>query len=174
MKLLVLAFTLVAISFTAARADDETSEHTAQLVGAPADTLGVTMKFDAKAGWSMDYRAKPGATEQHVALPFLPADHAHYWVVVGPGRAPITIVMSSRETVDRATPAIWVIAANGTVAKRWTMGDLFSDQQLAGLRRSVSHVRWLGDAPTLTGSSVGIIADGRAVTIDPVKRTLTR
>ena len=158
-----------------ALADDEGSSHTAALVGASADTLGVIMRFDEKAGWSMDYRARPGATVQRIALPFLPADHAHYEVVVAPGRATITFVMVSREQVDVATPAIWIWRAGGaagTVARRWTMGDLFTADELGKLDRSVSHVWWQKAPLELDRGRVLVDASGRAVAIDPARGTL--
>ena len=130
-----------------ARADDEGSEHTATLLGAAADTLGVSMQFDDRAGWSMDLRVRPGAPTRRIALPFLPADHAHYQVVVGPGRATITFVMASRAHVDLTTGAIWVVepvaahvpgpllrialASLIRVTHRWTLGDLLTADQLA-------------------------------------------
>jgi hypothetical protein len=159
-----------------AAADDEGSEHTASLVGAAADTLGVVVHFDERGGWSMDYRARPGAPGRRIALPFLPADHAHYAIVVGPGRAPLTFVMTSREQVAIDTPAIWVWApadAGGKVTRTWTLGDLFTAEQLGKVSRSISHVWWQQAPLRLDGPRVIVDAGGRAFTIDPVRGTLT-
>lgn len=175
-----LALALVTLAAAAAApapasADDEGSEHTAALIGASADTLGVTLHLTDRRGWSMDYRAKPGAPQQQVALPFLPADHAHYAAVVGPGRATITFVLSSREQVTVDTPAIWVWtpARGGTVSRSWTLGALFTADQLKGVDRSISHVWWQKAAPRLDGARVIVDASGRAFAIDPARGTLT-
>ena len=160
-----------------ARADDEGSEHTASLVGAAGDTLGVVMRFEDKAGWSMDFRPKPGADSRRVALPFLPADHAHYEVVVGAGRTTLAFVMTSRERVELATAAIWTFEPNagtaGTVTHRWTMGDLFTAAQLGKVKRSISHYWWQTTPLRLDGGRVIIDASGRAFAVDPVRGTLT-
>ena len=174
-RTVLLAVALAAAPAVAA-ADDEGSEHTASLVGAAADTLGVTMHFAEKGGWSMDYRARPGAPLRRVPLPFLPADHAHYTVVVGPGRAPITFIMVSRAQVTVDTPAIWVWTpgklAGGTVTRTWKLGDLFTDAQLAKVDRSISHVWWQPTPARLDGARVVVDAGGRAFTVDPARGTL--
>ena len=161
-----------------ARADDEGSEHTAALVGAADDTLGVIMRFEDKAGWSMDFRPKPGATSRRVALPFLPADHAHYHVVVGAGRTTLTFVMTSREQVELPTVAIWTFdpdaGAAGKVTHQWTIGDLFTAEQLGRVGRSISHVWWQTTPLRLDGGRVIVDASGRGFAIDPVRGTLAK
>jgi hypothetical protein len=173
LPLVILPF-LLSLLAAPVRADDERSEHTAVLVGDPADTAGVTMHFEPERGWSMDYRARPGATARRVSLPFLSQDHAHYHVVVGPRRAPVTFVLQSREKLTSKTEVIWVVDRRGQVTWRWTLGQLLSNSQISQLRRSTSHVYWLDDPPALTGSSVEIRTAGAVLTIDPATGAVTR
>lgn len=157
-----------------AAADDEGSEHTAVLLGDPADTLGVRLTHDAKAGWAMDHRARPGAPERHVALPFLPADHAHYLVAVAPGRGTLTFVTTSRERLAHDTPVIWIATADGKVVKSWRLGDVLTKPELGKLRRSISHTWWLGERaqPSVTGATLALPLAHRTIRIDAAARTL--
>jgi hypothetical protein len=174
---LVAVLALAAAGTPPAHADDEGSEHTASLVGAGDDTHGVVMHFDERTGWSLEHRARAGAATRRYLLPFLPADHAHYDVVVGPGRAPITFVLTSREEVTVDTPAIWVwsptrFSGLGRVTSRWTLGDLFTADALARVPRSISHVWWQPSPVRLIAGRVLVDAGGRSYAIDPVRGTL--
>ncbi len=103
---LALAVVVMLSTSTAAQADDEGSEHTMQLYGDSTDTLGVSIRFEEKAGWTMAFRPRPGATPLKIALSFLPADHAHYALVVGPKRQWLALITKSRPTISGKATAI--------------------------------------------------------------------
>lgn len=143
---IALLFGLLALAPAPAHADDcrGTSAH---LVGDAADTLGVTVTFSPKTGWTMAVRPKPGAPVIESTLP-LPTEHAHYLAYVLPGRAAIAIVESSAG-VTKARPQpvagdriAWLFASDGKLVRTWTYGDVLTKPELANLRRSISHVSW--------------------------------
>lgn len=134
---------------SAALADDEGSEHTAQLVGDASDTLGVTVAFDAKLGWSMAVRPQPGAEVRSSQLAALPRHHAHYLVYVAPGRKAIAFVEQSagvtteRKAIAASDPVAWVFAADGKLLRSWTYGQVLTPAELAKAPRSISHQWWI-------------------------------
>ncbi len=155
-----------------ARADDEGSEHSVQLAGAADDTLGVTVRYRKTGGWAMDLRPKAGARVRKLSLPFLPADHAHYWAVVAPKRASVTFVMSSRGALTPTTPAVWIVSARGALIKMWRLGDLLTAAQIRTLPRSISHVSWLSKPPALNRSTIVLATPHGAARIDPKRARL--
>ncbi len=155
-----------------ALADDEASSHTAQLVGKSSDTLGVTLSHDRKAGWQARIRARPGAKQETIALRFLPADHAHYHVVVGPDRAWLAFITESRPQLHNKDIAVWLVTPGGKVTKTWSFGDIMSDKERESLPRSISHTRWLTAQPSLAKGTVTLSMDGRKVRIVPAKKRL--
>lgn len=170
--------TLVSLSVLAALtssavADDEDSEQTAMLMGEASDTLGVTVTFDAKAGWSMRVRPAPGAEERSFALPALGKRHAHYIAYVAPGRSKITFVEVSHGMHDRndipgaSTTLAWTYSPKGRLLYKTTYGQVFSAAQRKAFLQSVSHVLW-SDVPTLTAEGLAIkVADSeRRVVVD--------
>lgn len=165
---------VVALAPSAAAADSELSEHTAELIGDPADTIGVVMHFDAKGGWSMDYRDQPGAAARRVALPFLPADHSHYWVVVGQRRKQLVFIVASRPQLTVKTAAIWVTDGAGKVAKEWPLGAMLSAKRVAGLSRSISHTQWLDGKPALKGRRIVLRSGGQEISLDSKRLVLKR
>lgn len=158
-----------------AEADDEASEHTAVLVGAAADTMGISVYFTEAAGWSMDLRTAPGQPTRTVALPFLDAGHAHYAVAVGPGREAFGFVMVSRARgVERDTVVAWVVAPDGTVLRSLAARQLHRGAAL-GLTGSVSHDDLTVGPVTLRGSRIELpLGRGREATLDLVRRALVR
>jgi hypothetical protein len=65
---LTIGLSVLLAAMAAAHADDERSEHSASLFGADGDTIGVTISFDARSGWSMQVRPRPGAEVQSSRL----------------------------------------------------------------------------------------------------------
>lgn len=171
----VLILSLVsALSMPSAWADDEDSEHSAQLLGDAADTMGVMMGFDAQNGWTMAYRSKAGAKQQHLSLPFMKTSHAHYVVAVPEGRAPLIVVLASaeRNTVDSRTEVLWLLDVSGKVSKRWTLGELLPAKQLA-LRDSISHSWWYEALPVLKNKVLTLqTINSSRVVLDLEKKSL--
>ncbi len=157
-----------------AQADDEVSEHTAELFGAQDDTIGVYLNFDTQGGWGMSFRPKPGAKMVDVPLAFLPADHAHYAVVVGPHRRWLTFITQSRSDIDAKTTALWTINAKGAVIKKWTFGELMTAAEIAGLKKSISHTWWLTSAPILVGQRIELRLSTHRVIVVPLTSKLKR
>lgn len=169
---LALALALLALAAPAA-ADDEGSEHTVQLVGADADTLGVTVAFDATAGWSMTVRPRPGAAPRTFKLAALGTGHGHFHVYVAPGRQRITFVETyigldrarTQVTASDAFARTW--SAGGTLLHTVTYGQVFSAAERAKFQRSVSHLRWLGSATvTKAGLALAVDGSGRTIVVD--------
>lgn len=88
----------------------------------------------------MNFRPAPGAVQKRVKLGFLPADHAHYRVVVGPGRSMLTFVLTAREAIDAGTEMVWMVDGRGRLVKKWTAAELGVD--VSTLRRTAGHVWW--------------------------------
>lgn len=156
------------------QADDEGSEHTAELYGDDADTIGVYVKFDTKVGWGMTFRPRPGAATLDVPLAFLPADHAHYAVVVGPDRRWLTFITQSRAELDAKTTAVWTMNAKGTIVKTWTFGDVMTESERAHLQRSVSHTSWLTAAPIVGGHRIELRLATHRMIVAPLTSELRR
>ncbi len=157
-----------------AAADDESSEHTAQLFGNDADTLGVYMKFDTKTGWHMTFRPKPGAVPLEIPLAFLPADHAHYAVVVGPRRHWLTFITQSRSDIDLKATAVWTMNAKGKVVETWPFGDFMNARELKNVRRSISHTHWLESVPIVGGNLIELRLATHRMIISPLTLKLRR
>lgn len=159
-----------------ALADDEGSEHTAQLGGAEADTLGVQVRFaepgTSPAMWSMDFRARPGAPTQHLELPFLPTTHAHYQVMVAPGRRSVTFVLQSTETLSLDSEVVWVVDRNGTLRATLRLEHFMDNEGLATLERSISHVQWLRTPAAMTNKGIELRTVQRRYVLDPIARKL--
>ena len=170
--LLSLALVLVATAVPAA-ADDEASEHTAKLVGDTADTLGVAVKFDDQAGWSMTVRARPGAKERTVALAPLGTGHRHVTVYVAPKRARITIVETyigldaKRLQLAASDPFAWTWSPDGKLLRTVTYGQAFSAAERAKFQRSISHLSWLeGMKVTKAGLELAVAGSSRTIVVD--------
>lgn len=169
-----LAVTLaLVLQLTPALADDEASEHTAQLAGDPADTLGVIVNFAEKTGWSMTIRPRPGANEKTVKLP-IPAEHAHYLVYVAPKRAAVAIVEVStgvttqRPKLAKSDGLAWVFAPDGSLRKRFSYGDVFTQAELDGADRSISHWNWMTGS-TVTKRAINFTTSKRTIELDAVR-----
>jgi hypothetical protein len=165
-----LACLAIALLARTATADDEASEHTAHLVGDPQDTLGVTVAFDAKTGWSMTVRAKPGADQRTYALA-LPRHHAHYLVYVAPGRRAIAFIETSagitaaRAKLDPKDTLAWVWSPDGKLVRSWRYGQVLTAKQLANPQRSKSHLDW-NEGFQLTAAGLELpVADGSRIAI---------
>jgi hypothetical protein len=170
MRSLGLALLAIALLARTAAADDEASEHTAHLVGDPKDTLGVTVAFADKTGWSMTVRAKPGADQRTHALA-LPLHHAHYLVYVAPGRSAITFVeisagiSATRRKLDPKDTLAWVWSPAGKLVRSWRYGQVLTAKQLANPQRSKSHLDW-NDGFKLTAAGLELpVADGSRTAI---------
>jgi len=175
-----LALVFMMLLPAAALADDEGSEHTAQLVGDSADTLGVTVTFDDAAGWSMSVRAKPGDALKTFQIA-MPKRHAHYVVYVTPKRSAIAFVEVSagietgRDKVGAKDQIAWVWSpTDGKLVRSWTYGQLFTPAELGNLRRSVSHAAWhSGHAVTKAGLELKVDgAKPRTIVLDAKATTL--
>lgn len=164
----VLAF--LAVLASPAAADDETSEHTMQLLGATADTVGVMANYDEANGWSLTVRAKPGA-DPVTFKPALPTIHAHYIAYVTPGRGSIAIVEVSAGRAPTAKDTIaWVYLPDGRLLRNWTFGAVVDAKELADSLSSTSHHSVLRDFQQTTaglgwltrkgGRAVLLAADG--------------
>lgn len=173
-----LALLTLVLAGRPAQADDEGSEHTAGLYGAPADTAGVMMTWSDKTGWSLAVRARPGADEKTTVLP-LPKIHAHYAVFVAPRRTAIAIVELSagirdtRPSLAAADGLAWVFAPDGKLLARWTYGQVLTKGELATPARSASHLRWTSDVKASPkGLSFAIAHATRSLTLDAAAHTL--
>jgi hypothetical protein len=169
----LVSLSMIAALAVPASADDEASEQTAELMGEAADTLGVTVAFDAKAGWSMRVRPAPGETEQTYTLAALGKQHAHYVVYVAPGRSKITFVevshgMRDPKDIPRASSTLaWTYSPKGRLLYKTSYGQVFSATERGKFLQSVSHVRWT-EMPHVTDQGLAIkVADSkRTVVVD--------
>jgi hypothetical protein len=144
----------VVVAGAPAAADDERSEHTAVLVGADADTLGVKLSFDKSAGWSMDVRAKPGADVVTSKL-VLPTTHGHYIAYVSPGRESIAFVaLSAGAPMNAKQTFAWVYSPAGTLLREWTLGAVVPAADLEDTRVSMSHYGWAKDGFARTKAGI--------------------
>ena len=167
------------VMFTgSAAADDEGSEHTAQLVGASSDTLGVSAAFDEKTGWQMTVRAKPGADEKTIKLPQIPKHHAHYLVYVTPGRKQIAWVEISagattkRTTLDAKDKLAWVYSPDGKLLRSFTYGQVLTKDEIAKHDRSVSHMMWSTEhKASAFGLEVKVAGSGKTRLLDVSTKT---
>jgi hypothetical protein len=168
------ALLLLALAPTA-HADDEGSEQTAVLVGDNADTMGVIVHFNAIDGWTMEARAKPGATPVKTTLA-LPKDHGHYLAYVAPGRTAIAFIALSIGHAPTDKDMLgWAYAPDGKLLRSWTYGVLASSElDPTRTRRSVSHWDWAGDTwkQTSEGLTFEVRASKRVVTLSSDATTL--
>ena len=152
-----LACFAVAALATTAAADDEASEHTAQLMGADADTVGVSVAFAESDGWSMTVRPTPGANPITTKLA-LPKTHGHYLAYVAPGRRAIAFVEVSAGRAPGAKDiAGWVYAPDGKLLRSWTFAAIVDGKELADTHASVSHWSVFGDGTKLTAAGLELV-----------------
>lgn len=148
---------------TPAHADFEMSEHTVQLVGATADTLGVTIEHDE--AWSMTVRPTPGADPITSKLT-LPNEHAHYIAYVTPGRTSIALVALSTGRAPTAKDTIgWVYLPDGTLLRSWTYGAVVDAKDLAHSSISIAHHGVLRDFSVGSGVTFVTGRTGRSVVL---------
>lgn len=174
--------TLLALAAsTTAYADDEASEHTAQLMGSDKDMLGVTVNFDEKAGWTMDIRAKPGADLKTVKLAQLPAHHAHYVAYVSPDRTAVTFIETSmgvtkqRMAISAKDPIAWTFSPDGKLLRSWQYGAVLTKAELAKGQRSTSHVSWSSDIKVdAKGLELTVESSGAKLRLDPAAKKWSR
>lgn len=141
LPLAALAGTYLAVQAQPALAD-RASNFTATLIGASADTLGVTVVHDAK-GWSMKVRAKPGATEKTISVA-APATHGDYLVFVAAGRSRIAWIevgdTNGRPKGDE--PAVWIYGTATDKVVTIPFKQLFSEDELAAIPFSTAGAYW--------------------------------
>ena len=168
----------LAIFTGSAVADDEGSEHTARLVGADKDTLGVTVAFDEKAGWKMTVRARPGAAEKTVTLTQIPTHHAHYVVYVTPGRKQIAWVEISagvttkRMALKASDKLAWVYSPGGKLLRSFTYGQVLGKDEIDAPDRSRSHIMWTTQhEATASGLELRVARSGKTRVLDVGAKT---
>jgi len=167
-------FALLAILLAAApaAADDETSEHTAQLLGAETDTLGVQVDWTDATGWSMTVRPSPGADAITTKLA-LPKSHAHYIAYVAPGRRAVAFVEVRAGRAPGAKDIVgWVYAPDGQLLRSWTFGAVARSKELASTRVSTSHFSVLQDPRLVQQGVTFATTSGRIVMLAADATTL--
>lgn len=160
------ALTLVALLASSAAADDEGTEHSMQLLGAPADTVGVVTSYDAKGGWSLTVRAAPA--DPVTFKPALPNIHAHYIAYVTAGRASIVIVEVSAGRAPSAKDTLAsVYLPDGRLLRSWTFGAVVDATELADSQSSTSHHSVLRDFQQTSAGTLNWLTrkGGRMVTL---------
>ena len=178
LRTLLALLVLCVATLAPALADDEGSEHTAVLAGDSADTIGVTTAFDAKTGWSMTVREKPGATARTYSVG-VPPGHSHFVVYVSPARTAITWMESSPGydgkplQIDGKRTLAWVYSPQGKLVRTFTYGSVFTSKQIAAFPRSTSHIRWHeGFKATAKGLEVTVAGGKRTIVLDTAATTL--
>ena len=165
--------TALALAAPPARAD-RPAEFSSQLVGADADTAGVTILHEAKQ-WTMKVREAPGKTERTIAVA-APADHGDYVIFVAPGRKQIAWVrVGDVKPLVATEPAVWIYGL-GATATEIPFEHLFTPAELAGIPRSTAGSSWISARPTWTGGTLAIATHLKGVTvaIDAAHGTATR
>ncbi len=163
-------FGVVLVTAAPAVGDTEGSEHTVALIGAEADTLGVTVAWDDATGWSMTARPKPGATAVTTRLTALGTAHVHYLAYVAPGRTSVTFIEHSAGRAPGAKDAIArVYALDGKLVRSWRFDEVVSPRDLKHTRASISHFAWSTDGFTLTRAGLALTtrATKRKVVLAP-------
>jgi hypothetical protein len=169
------AIALSALALAAPARADDCTQWSAQLIGADADTIGVTVDRDSTGAWTMAVRPKPGADVVESTVIDVPTDHAHVWVYVSPGRKRIVWILASsdHQRVRPGEPFVWTYDARGKRLHTGKLGAVFTQDELDRLPRSISHFSWAsGDAvakgarltiPTIAGGSIVIDDAGSRV-----------
>ena len=149
-------------------ADDEGSEHTAVLIGAPDDAIGVTVQFDDHDGWSLSV-IDPHSHVEHSHTVALGKQHAHYVAYIAPGRVSVTFVEISRgDAPAAADPLATVWSSDGKLLRTWSYEQVLTPAERGSLRRSVSHFGWTESYGLgLKGLELHVVSSKRTVVLAP-------
>jgi hypothetical protein len=155
---------VILLALTMPASADRNANFSATLVGAAADTAGVTL-VHGKSTWSMKLGKRTIATSE-------PSQHGDYFVVVAPGRTWIAWVRFGDIKEMPVTTDVAIRFYRDSHVRTVRFGQLFSKDELKDIEQSTGGWRWVINEPVVvkdlvtlpTTTNVPVVIDASAGT----------